>query len=66
MSKYEKVLDEVLGKQYDVCDNITDCTKCCVFEECVIAFGDFDANKHSTEEEFITKIKEVFMLKMEE
>ncbi len=45
MSKYEKVLDEILRRQYDVCNIIRDCTECCVFMECAMAFGRYDSKK---------------------
>lgn len=66
MSKYEKALDEVLGRQYYACENMKECTYCCVFEECVIALGACDANKKTTEEEFVKKIKEELLLYLEE
>lgn len=66
MSKYEKALDEILRRQYEVCNIIRDCTECCVFMECAMAFGRYDSKKEPTEKEFIAKIKEVFILKMEE
>lgn len=66
MSKYEKALDEVLERQYYACENMKKCTKCCVFEECVIAFGSWDADKIPTEEEFVKKIKEELLMYVEE
>lgn len=67
MSKYEKALDEVLERQYYACEDMEECTNCCIFEECVIAsFGNWDANKKPTKEEFVKKIKEELLLYVEE
>lgn len=32
MSKYEKALDEVLERQYYACENMEECTNCCVLK----------------------------------
>ncbi|MCX0363665.1 hypothetical protein LI063_05765 [Clostridium perfringens] len=67
MNKYEKALDEVLERQYYACENMEECTNCCIFEECVIAYVDnWNTNKKPTKEEFVKKIKEELLLYVEE
>ena len=66
MSKYEKALDEVLGKAFKFCDQVGTCDVCCVFDECVEVFGDSTPCSDTTKEEFLKKIKEELLLPWEE
>ncbi|HFD2035888.1 TPA: hypothetical protein ACF2DS_000759 [Clostridium perfringens] len=65
MNKYEKALDEVLGRQFDLCKRM-DCESCYVLEECIRAFGNTEPDFLVTKEEFMKKIKEELLLPWEE
>ncbi|HAT4332201.1 hypothetical protein [Clostridium perfringens] len=65
MSKYEKALDEVLGRQFDLCKKM-DCESCCVLKECIRAFGNTEPDFLVTKEKFAKKIKEELLLPWEE
>ena len=66
MSKYEKALDEVLERSFKFCEQGGTCDMCCVFDECVEAFGDSTPCSDTTKEEFVKKIKEELLLYVEE
>ena len=66
MSKYEKALDEVLERSFKFCEQVGNCDACCVFDECVKAFGDRSPYSDITKEEFVKKVKEELLLPWEE
>ncbi|MBO3312840.1 hypothetical protein [Clostridium perfringens] len=66
MSKYEKALDEVLGRAFKFCGQRGACDVCCVIDECVEVFEDSTPCLDTTKEEFVKKIKEELLLPWEE
>lgn len=57
MVNYEKMIEDILEKQYNICGMIT-CTECFLMDECCNACGNSIPGKHITKDEFVKGIKE--------
>lgn len=62
---YEKMIEDILGRQYYICGSIT-CTECFLMDECCKALGDGIPGKHLTKGEFVKGIKKELEVEWEE
>lgn len=66
MSKYEKILDKLIGTQYDVCEDECNCSDCLFSDECFEKYGINDPTRIETKEDFINVIKNKLVKGIEE
>ncbi|MDH2337309.1 hypothetical protein [Clostridium perfringens] len=64
MVNYEKVIENILERQYEACKGIK-CVHCCVLDECCHVFGDITPCDTLTKERFVKGIKEHMSLMCE-